>query len=44
MPKNEPVVRCVFAPGGKNLAELLEESFRLYLRRVLASGEASGGR
>lgn len=36
MPKSVPVVRCVFAPAGSALSELLEESFRLYLRRILA--------
>ena len=36
MPKNAPVVRCVFKSAERALPELLEESFRLYLRRILA--------
>ena len=36
MPKSVPVVRCVLALAGSTLSELLEESFRLYLRRILA--------
>lgn len=36
MPKNAPVVRCVFESAEKTLPELLEESFRLYLRCILA--------
>ena len=31
-----PVVHCEYAKAGKSLAQLLEESFRLYLTRVLA--------
>lgn len=38
MKKNTPVVHCVFTEADKNLSELLEESFRLYLRRILANG------
>mgnify|MGYP006066794773 CR=1 FL=1 len=29
-------VRCEFDPSGKDLQELLEASFRLYLQRILA--------
>ena len=36
MPKNAPVVRCVFESAERALPELLEESFRLYLHRILA--------
>ena len=36
MPKNTPVVRCVFESAERALPELLEESFRLYLHRILA--------
>ena len=36
MPKNGPVVRCVFESAERTLPELLEETFRLYLRRILA--------
>ena len=36
MPKNAPVVRCVFEPAEKTLPELLEEAFRLYLCCILA--------
>ena len=36
MPKNAPVVRCVFESAERTLPELLEESFRLYLHRILA--------
>ncbi len=35
MTKNTPVVHCVFTDTEKNLQELLEESFRLYLHRIL---------
>ena len=38
MKKDTPVVHCVFTEAEKNLPELLEESFRLYLRRILADG------
>lgn len=34
-----PDVRCVFTPDEKKLPELLEETFRLYLRRILAEQE-----
>lgn len=36
MKKNTPNVRCVFTQADKNLQKLVEESFRLYLRRILA--------
>ena len=36
MPKNAPVVRCVFESAERALPELLEEYFRLYLHRILA--------
>lgn len=36
MLKNAPVVRCVFESAERALPELLEESFRLYLHRILA--------
>ena len=41
MAKKEIVVRCVFGKGEKELPQLLEESFRVYLRRILA--EETGG-
>ena len=34
-----PVVRCVYIEAEKSLDELLEESFRLYLVRILAMPE-----
>ena len=42
MRQDLPVVRCVYNEGEKSLAELLEESFRLYLVRILAMPETSG--
>ena len=42
MRQDLPVVRCVYTEGEKSLAELLEESFRLYLFRILAMPETSG--
>ncbi len=42
MRQDLPVVRCEYSDGEKSLAELLEESFRLYLVRILAMPEASG--
>lgn len=36
MAKKELIVRCVFGQGEKQLPELLEESFRVYLCRILA--------
>ena len=34
-----PVVHCIYSEAEKSLAELLEESFRLYLVRILATSE-----
>jgi hypothetical protein len=34
-----PVVHCVYTETEKNLDELLEESFRLYLVRSLAASD-----
>lgn len=34
---NVPVVHCEYANTEKPLAHLLEESFRLYLARILAA-------
>jgi hypothetical protein len=34
-----PVVHCDYTETGKNLDELLEESFRLYLVRILAASD-----
>ncbi len=42
MQQNLPVVHCVYTDGEKSLAELLEESFRLYLVRILATPETPG--
>ena len=42
MRQDLPVVRCEYSDGEKSLAELLEESFRLYLVRILATAETSG--
>ena len=42
MRQDLPVVRCVYTEGEKSLAKLLEESFRLYLVRILAMPETSG--
>lgn len=36
MPRKEIVVHCEFSESGKTLTELLEESFRFYLRQILA--------
>lgn len=41
MAKVIPAVQCVFTPDGKTLSEILEETFRLYLRRILAQQEDS---
>ncbi len=32
-----PVVHCKYSKSEKSLSQLLEESFRLYLTRILAS-------
>ena len=42
MRQNLPVVHCVYTDGEKSLTELLEESFRLYLVRILAAPETPG--
>ena len=34
-----PVVTCTFTEGEKGLAQLMNESFRLYLLRILATPE-----
>lgn len=39
MEQTLPVVHCIYTEAEKSLAELLEESFRLYLVRILASPE-----
>ena len=42
MRQDLPVVRCIYTDGEKSLAELLEESFRLSLVRILATPETFG--
>ena len=39
MKQTLPVVHCTYAEAEKSLVELLEESFRLYLIRILAIPE-----
>ena len=39
MKETLPVVHCTYIEAEKSLAELLEESFRLYLVRILATSE-----
>ena len=39
MKQNLPDVNCIYTEAEKSLAELLEESFRLYLVRILATPE-----
>lgn len=39
MRQDLPVVHCIYTEAEKSLAELLEESFRLYLVRILATPE-----
>ncbi len=39
MKKTLPIVRCIYTESEKSLDELLEESFRLYLIRILATPE-----
>ena len=39
MEQTLPVVHCIYTEAEKSLAELLEESFRLYLVRIHASSE-----
>lgn len=33
---NAPLVRCEYSKAEKSLSHLVEESFRLYLNRILA--------
>lgn len=40
--KPVPVVRCEYAQAEKSLGQLLEESFRLFLRSVFATQAPSG--
>ncbi|MCD8382762.1 MAG: hypothetical protein LUC30_07600 [Clostridiales bacterium] len=37
MKKAVPVVHCDYAKDGKSLSELIEESFRSYLIRIIAA-------
>ena len=39
MKQTLPVVHCIYTEAEKSLAELLKESFRLYLVRILATSE-----
>ena len=39
MKQTLPVVHCIYSEAEKSLAELLEEYFRLYLVRILATSE-----
>ena len=39
MKQTLPGVHCIYSETEKSLAELLEESFRLYLVRILATSE-----
>ena len=39
MKQTLPVVRCIYIEAERSLADLLEESFRLYLIRILATPE-----
>lgn len=39
MKQTLPVVHCTYTEAEKSLAELLEESFGLYLIRILATPE-----
>ena len=39
MKQTLPVVHCIYTEAEKSLAELLEESFRFYLIRILATPE-----
>ncbi len=39
MKKDLPIVYCTYTEAEKSLAELLQESFRLYLIRILAAPE-----
>lgn len=42
MRQDLPVVHCIYTEGEKSLTELLEESFRLYLVRILDAPEDAG--
>lgn len=42
MPRKELKVCCVFAPEGQELNVLIEQSFRLYLRRTAAEQDEPG--
>ena len=39
MKRTLPVVHCIYTEAEKSLAELLEESFRLYLVLILSTSE-----
>ena len=39
MEQTKPVVHCTYAEHEKKLADLLEESFRLYLIHILTTTE-----
>ncbi len=39
--KELPVVHCIYCDTERSLSEVLEESFRLYLSRILADIEKS---
>jgi len=36
MKQHSPVIHCIYADIDQNIPELIEESFRLYLVRILA--------
>lgn len=40
MSKQQPTVQCAFTPAGDKLSALVEASFRLYLRSILAQETA----
>lgn len=39
--KDLPVVHCSYTEDGKSLSDILEESFRLYLIRMVTVSEVS---
>ena len=39
MKENLPIVHCTYTKSEKSLEQLLEESFRLYLSRTLATSK-----
>lgn len=43
MPNRLFAVHCEFAPDGPTLSALVEQSFRLYLHRVLDAETQEGG-